>query len=197
MLAVADMFSLDDWTIFLSTSANFRRDVYPLYKANREETQRPKWLAPCKEFLYNKWAGQAVKPLEADDLLGIAITENPEALLISYDKDLKQIPGWHGDQRNGDIYFMDTDSAYRCFLVQLLSGDATDNCPGLYRIGPKTSEAYYNERGWTLDAAAQLYVDKGQTYEYFSQMYKCLYILRRNALEWEELDSVKLYFEPS
>lgn len=195
VLAVADMFNLDDFTIYLSTAANFRRDVYPDYKRNREATQRPKWLAPCKAFLYEHWAAKAVKPLEADDLLGIAITENPEALLISYDKDLKQIPGWHGDQRDGRISFVDDTSAWRNFLVQLVAGDATDNCPGIYKIGPKKAEAWYNDNGWTLHSAAKLYIEKGYKYDYFRQMYKCLFILRKPTLEWEELDEVASLFQ--
>ena len=194
VLAVADMFNLDDFTIYLSTAANFRRDVYHDYKRNREETQKPRWLAPCKAFLYEHWAAKAVKPLEADDLLGIAITANPEALLISYDKDLKQIAGWHGDQRDGRIYFIDPATAYNHFLIQLVAGDSTDNCPGVYKIGPKKAEAWYNDHGWTLQSAAQLYLEKGYNYEYFCQMYKCLYILRQQELTWPELSDVAPLF---
>lgn len=197
VLSVGDAFLLDDFTIYLSTASNFRRDVYPAYKANREASQRPRWLAPCKEYLYKHWAAQAVKPFEADDLLGIAITKDPNALLISYDKDLKQITGWHGDQRDGRIHYVDPDMADRCFLSQLLSGDATDNCPGISRIGPKKAEAWYNEHGWTLESAAKLYIEKGYDYEYFSQMYKCLYILRKPELRWEELDKCTSMFPHS
>lgn len=194
VLAVADMFNLDDWTIFLSTAYNFRRDVYPAYKANREESQRPKWLAPCKEFLYTNWRAKAQKPYEADDLLGIAITAQPEALLISYDKDLNQIPGWHGDHRTGRIYYNDQVTADRCFLIQLVSGDAVDNCPGIYRVGPKKAEAWYDEQGWCLKSAALLYKDRGYDYAYFCQMYKCLYILRQDKLEWKEMEEISYVF---
>lgn len=195
VLAVADMFNLDDWTVYLSTAANFRRDVYPLYKANRELTQRPRWLAPCKEFLYKQWAARAVAPYEADDLLGISITQAPEALLVSYDKDLKQIPGWHGDPRDGRITYVTKEAGDRSFMLQLISGDSTDNCPGVYRVGPKKAEAWYNDNGWTLHSAAKLYIEKGYKYDYFGQMYKCLFILRKPTLEWEELDEVASLFQ--
>lgn len=187
VIALADSFNLDDFTIFLSTSKNFRKEIYPEYKANRESSQVPRWLAPCKEFLYKNWAAKAEIPYEADDLLGIAVTADPSVLLVSYDKDLKQIPGWHGDPRDSRITYIGEATARRKFLLQLISGDATDNCPGVYRFGPKKAEAWYESTAWNAQRAWELYKERGYDFEYFSQMYKCLYILRQKELAWPEL----------
>lgn len=189
---IIELFLLDDGVIYLSTKANFRKDVYPLYKANREATQVPKWLAPCKEYLYKQWGAKATIPFEADDLLGIALTNDPSGLLISYDKDLKQIPGKHGDPRTGLIVTVDEHTARKNFLRQLLSGDSTDNCPGVFKVGPAKAEKWYDEHGWTLEAAWRLYQEREYSWEYFTQMYKCLYILRKPELSWEELDEDQL-----
>ena len=190
VLSVIEDFCLDDLVIFLTPGKNFRHEVYPLYKANREATQAPRWLAPCKEYLRDKWGAYAERPYECDDLLGVALSTDPGAILLSYDKDLKQVPGWHGDIRDTRLLFVTEDEGTRFFLRQLLSGDSTDNCPGIYRCGPAKANKWFDQYGWTLENAAVAYWLAGYTWEYFTQMYKCLYILRKKELSWPELDKL-------
>ena len=54
---------------------------------------------------------------------------------------------------------------------------------------------WYNEHGWSVQSAAKLYLERGYDYTYFSQMYKCLYILRRNEFKWEALDEAAFVFQ--
>ena len=82
-----------------------------------------------------KWHDQ----IEADDLLGIMLTngrvENP--ILCSIDKDLLGIPGWHYNW-NKDSWptYVSQEEADHNWLVQLLTGDATDGIRGIEGIGP-------------------------------------------------------------
>lgn len=191
VLEIIEDFCLDDLVIFLSPGKSFRQEVYPLYKANREATQAPRWLAPCKAYLRDRWGAYAERPYECDDLLGIAVSETPGSLLLSYDKDLKQIPGWYGDIRDSRLYFISPEAGQEAFLLQLLDGDATDNCPGIYSCGPVKAKKWYDAHGWSVESAAIAYWLAGYTFDYFEQMYKCLYILRSKKLEWPELEECK------
>jgi hypothetical protein len=47
------------------------------------------------------------------------------------------VPGWHYNTLTAEDYLITREQALRFFYLQLLTGDATDNIPGLYRIGEK------------------------------------------------------------
>ena len=67
-----------------------------------------------------------------------------DTVICSRDKDLHMIPGWHytwsaGAQKEKPLWWQDETGALRCFYRQLLTGDSTDNIPGLYGVGPSSS----------------------------------------------------------
>jgi 5'-3' exonuclease len=98
-----------------------------------------------------------VEGIEADDAVGIAQYQNRfvigghlgkslgiDTVICSRDKDLHMIPGWHytwsaGAQKEKPLWWQDETEALRCFYRQLLTGDSTDNIPGLYGVGPSSS----------------------------------------------------------
>ena len=65
----------------------------------------------------------------------------PEATVCcSRDKDLDGFPGWHyswasGGQKEKPLHMVTPTQAHHWFFTQLLTGDSTDNIPGLYRVG--------------------------------------------------------------
>lgn len=68
---------------------------------------------------------------------------NSPTIICSRDKDLSMIPGWHyswecGKQKEKK-WFVSEEDGIRFFYKQLLTGDATDNILGLYRVGEKAS----------------------------------------------------------
>ena len=82
-----------EYRAFLTGSNNFRKTIYPEYKANRTQP-KPKWLQECREFaIKNLGAELAPDTLEADDALAIYQTDN--TIICSLDKDLLQIEGKH------------------------------------------------------------------------------------------------------
>jgi len=132
--------------VYLSGSSNFRYNVYPEYKANRNGKYRPKHEKACKAWVTANYNTEIHDMLEADDLLAIRQTDN--TILCSIDKDLDQVPGWHykwEQTRKGEViseaklYKVDHDSGLRNFYAQLITGDPTDNIKGVVGAGKKAA----------------------------------------------------------
>ena len=149
--------------IFDAARENFRNDIYPEYKANRDET--PEDLIP--QFPLVKQATEALglpgielSGYEADDLIATyakqASAQGEKVKIISSDKDLMQLI-------DDNITMLDPmknkiiDEAgviekfgvppNRVIDVQSLAGDSTDNVPGVPGIGIKTAALLINEYG--------------------------------------------------
>ena len=80
---------------FLTGTNNFRKALFPEYKANRKGKPKPKWLDSCRKYLQYKWNATVTNGIEADDALGIAASHELGSIICSIDKDLMQIPGDH------------------------------------------------------------------------------------------------------
>lgn len=125
--------------IWLSPSVgNFREQIATRakYKGNRDGAQRPTHFKAIRQHLIDKWAAQTTAGQEADDALGIEMTANPGSVCVSIDKDLLQIPGIHYDWTKKEEITISKKQGALNFWSQVLSGDATDNVPGLKGIGP-------------------------------------------------------------
>lgn len=188
---VRDTLELDDCTIFLTAGGNFRKEIDPNYKLHRAKRERPKYLLDCYRYLYEEWGAVSERGYEADDLLGISVTEQPDRLLVSYDKDLKQIPGWHYDTRNFTLSYVTPEEAERFFMLQLLMGDAADNVKGIKGIGPKKAEKLLDEYGYNLPSVATIYQLHDHSFECLVSNYKLLKILTTRELSWPELDDLE------
>lgn len=128
----------DDYTIYLSDSANnFRLKLYPEYKANRTQP-KPKHYELIKNHLIKEWGAIISLEQEADDALGIS--QSTDTIICSIDKDLHQIPGNHYNFVKKEYKIVSPEEGVRHFYHQLLTGDVTDNIPGIYGIGPKKAQ---------------------------------------------------------
>ena len=149
--------------IFDAARENFRNDIYPEYKANRDET--PEDLIP--QFPLIRDATEAfdmpaleVEGYEADDLIAAytkqALAAGKKVVIVSSDKDLMQLvqPGVRMlDPMKGK--WIDEDGVLEKFGVtpdkvvdvQSLAGDSVDNVPGVPGIGVKTAAQLINEYG--------------------------------------------------
>lgn len=126
------------------TKPNFRYDVDPNYKKNRPETPDfiTKWRPTIHQEMMDRWGFVPVMGIEADDAVSIAHNQYKgdfdEVVIITADKDLKQIPGTtHFDMNKHKFTPIDEMEAARFFAEQMLKGDTTDNIKGLPGIGPK------------------------------------------------------------
>ena len=147
--------------VFDSARASIRRDIYPLYKANREEAPEDlkKQFKPIFE-LVGVLNVCAVKKdgYEADDLIAELsrkfFTQVDEVVIVSGDKDLTQLindkVSMYDGMKNKKYYPEDVKKKYGVYPDQIaeylaLVGDSSDNIPGAKGIGPKTAESLFAE----------------------------------------------------
>jgi len=124
--------------IWLTPSVgNFRERIATRakYKGNRDDKQRPTHYKAIREALLARGA-KVAEGEEADDALGIEMTANPGSVLVSFDKDLLQVPGAHYNWVTKEEQTISERQGALNFWKQVLSGDATDNVPGLPGVGP-------------------------------------------------------------
>ncbi|PJB70823.1 MAG: DNA polymerase I [Alphaproteobacteria bacterium CG_4_9_14_3_um_filter_47_13] len=149
--------------IFDAARVNFRNDIYPAYKANRDET--PEDLIPQFPLVHAATAAFDIPAIqlegfEADDLIAaytrLARAQGKKVVIVSSDKDLMQLV-------DEDVRMLDPMKGHfigvaevmekfgvmpdRVVDVQALAGDATDNVPGVPGIGIKTAAQLINEYG--------------------------------------------------
>ncbi len=179
---IADATEAEELKIFLTGTGHtcFRYKIDPLYKANRKNQKKPTWYSELRAHLVHDYNATVTVDLEADDALGIA--QNDHTVLCSIDKDLDQIPGKHYDFVKEVFYEVSHESALRFFYLQLLTGDSTDNIPGLRNVGPVASRKILagltKEREYLL-ACIKAYRLKKHPPEYMSLMGQLLKIRRK------------------
>lgn len=162
------------WDSTSGLMPNWRKSIYPPYKANRPsgpDEYRRASRDMVTDFL--RLAGIAqlgIMGHEADDLIGAYWrTLRMPMTILSNDKDLLQLtgPNPHGEQCNQiRISSSDTDTElwtperveehYGCTPEQLpiamsLAGDTSDNIPGVPRIAMKFAVKHLSAAGWDLD----------------------------------------------
>ena len=137
----------DSYRAFLSGKSNFRKTIYPEYKANRT-APKPVHLEALREYALEKQNAElAPDTLEADDALGINQTDN--TMIVSLDKDLLMVPGKHfsweikgkGWTKPDKFFTQDAIGGMRLFFEQCLKGDTADNIKGIEKIGNKRAAA--------------------------------------------------------
>lgn len=133
------------WTLehFLTPAITFRQDVQSDYKANRKDLRRPANLMACKEYLMESHGATLIEGYEADDLLAIRATDcmrdGTTPIIVSIDKDLDQVPGFHYNFVKNKLYYTTESEARLSLHHQLLVGDAVDNIQGIPGVGPVTA----------------------------------------------------------
>lgn len=137
---LAETLKLDKMILALSGANNFRKEVFPAYKANRAGKPKPALLKPLREHVEENYATKCKPGLEADDVLGLMATRvtADRIIVASDDKDLRQIPGRLYVPRTGERLHISGADADRAFYTQCITGDVTDGYPGAYRVGPQS-----------------------------------------------------------
>jgi 5'-3' exonuclease len=130
---ICDTCSSDQYRIFISGDRNFRKLLYPEYKANRLHLPRPAYLDSLRELLVREWNAEVVDGYEADDGIGMAHSEH--TIVVSNDKDFFQLPGTIFNPVKSEFSTVSNDEASFNFYLQMLKGDASDNVSGVAGIG--------------------------------------------------------------
>ncbi len=137
----------DSYRLFLTGKNNYRDELVTYYKANRDPDAKPVHYTAIKNYLLKHCYAEMVEGQEADDAMGIAQTTNFDlinevdidytTIICTKDKDLDMIVGWHYNWTKELKYFIDQESADLFFYTQMLTGDGTDNIPGLFKLTGK------------------------------------------------------------
>lgn len=141
------------YSLFVSGGKNFRKEIDPLYKANRP-TEPIKWRKECHEHLIEKWGAIETDGYEADDAVGCEQRYDGSTIICGIDKDLLMIAGKHYQWpivRGGHVvreemfHEVSPEEGMRKFFIQVLTGDTTDNIFGIKGVGPKKAEKLLSE----------------------------------------------------
>lgn len=129
----------DEYVGFLTGSNNFRKKRATLqgYKENRKDAPKPEFIQETRDYLMKHHSAINEEDQEADDALGIWLTSGPKdehRILASIDKDLDMIEGEHYNWRKKELYHVGKEEGDVFFGMQLLTGDSTDNIPGLFKM---------------------------------------------------------------
>jgi DNA polymerase I len=155
-----------------SLTSSFRNAIYPQYKANRELP--PEELK--RQFTYCKEIAAALgfcvlsdQSYEADDLIGSVLEclrpQGFRAVIVSADKDFGQLIGEHDEQWDfAKQYSWGPAGVHERFGVHphqivdflALTGDTSDNIPGVPGIGAKGAAALLAHFGSLADLLARV-----------------------------------------
>jgi DNA polymerase-1 len=130
----------DDLVIAISSSDNYRKDIYPEYKATRAGKRKPVGYKALKDWMPTEYQCIMKPKLEGDDVMGIFATRSDagKVVLWSLDKDIATIPG--NFMQGKTKRTVQPHEADYYWLCQTMAGDQVDNYPGCKGIGMKTAE---------------------------------------------------------
>ena len=146
--------------LFFSDSKNFRKKISPDYKGHRNRKK------PCgyKRVIRNlkiEYDVCIMPELEADDAMGIYATQVTGNIIVSPDKDMRQIPGKLYNLE--DTRTITPEEGAKWHLIQTLAGDQTDGYSGVPGIGVKRAETLFNKEGYNWSTVVKAFEDKGLT----------------------------------
>ncbi len=166
ILSLKKTFSSHDIVaVFDGKKPSFRKEIYPEYKSNRQKM--PEALSEQIESLATglpKFGCPVLRmeDFEADDIIASlvnAYSSREEILIVTRDKDIAQLvrkgvsliyPDKYGkwdliDEKRVKVKFGVEPSKIKDYL--LLTGDSSDNIPGVPGVGPKTAVKLLQESG--------------------------------------------------
>ena len=148
--------------LFFSDSINFRKKILPEYKGHRNRKKPCGYKRVIRE-LKKEFEVIVMPTLEADDAMGVYATQYPGNVIVSPDKDMRQIPG---KLYNLDETFTVTPQEGGAWhLIQTMAGDQTDGYGGIPGIGVKRAEALLEKHGYSWETVVNAFKDKALTEE--------------------------------
>ena len=101
--------------------------------------------------------------LEADDAMGIYATKYPGNIIVSPDKDMRQIPGMLYNLEESTL--INPEEGAKWHLVQSAAGDNTDGYAGIPGVGIKRATQLFEENGWSWKTLVKAFKEKGLSEE--------------------------------
>ena len=176
-----------EYEMYISGKGNFRYDVHPEYKANRDSFARPLHEQIIRERLISHWGAEVVDGEEVDDKVSYLGYDRPDdRIIVSIDKDLDNTPGRHYNYDKKEEYLITHDEGNYNFALQLLTGDSGDNIPGLPGVGKVGAAEIlpYPHADWEEIVYGE-YQARGFDRDYFVMNGRCLWMRRKPGELWE------------
>ena len=148
--------------LFFTSPNNFRKKILPEYKGHRNR-KKPCGFKRVVNKLKEEFKVIVRDGLEADDLLGVYATKHEGNIIVSPDKDMRQIAGTLYDFK--ETVKITPNEGAKWHLIQSLAGDNTDGYSGVPGIGIKKAEKIFEEKGYSWKAVVETFEDKGMTEE--------------------------------
>ena len=149
-----------DVILFFSDSENFRKKILPEYKGHRNR-KKPCGYKRVINALRKKYKVIIKPTLEADDSMGIYATKNPGNIIVSPDKDMKQIPGQLYNFE--EMFTITPEEGAKWHLIQTMAGDQTDGYSGVPGIGVKRATTLFESKGYSWQTVCETFHEKGYT----------------------------------
>jgi len=185
--------------VYLTGPTNFRNDVATLrkYKGNRDEARKPQHGPALRQYLIDEYSAIVSVDEEADDVIGythygLYIQDKTSTCIATIDKDLDMIPGRHYNFVTGNAYTVEEDVALLNFWKQMITGDTTDNIPGLTKKGKKFADKLAFDCDYSVHVMGmevkELYKAefKEDWEKYYLEMGRLLWIRRYEGELWNE-----------
>lgn len=126
------------------------------YQGNREDKAKPRYLHIMRTWLAERYPGTLHLLCEADDGMSssqyaaISKGEADLSVIVTKDKDLRMVPGWHLNWDTGSLHYQADEfgelvldekgkiKGYgrKFFWAQMLMGDTADNISGIPVLAP-------------------------------------------------------------
>ncbi len=146
-----------EMVLFFSDSINFRKEIFPEYKGNRNR-KKPCGYRRVISKLKEEFTVIKMDTLEADDAMGIYATQYPGNIICSPDKDMRQIPGKLYNM--SETVEIDPEEGRKWHLIQTLAGDQTDGYSGAPGYGIKRAVTLFEEEGYTWETVVKAFKSK-------------------------------------
>ena len=152
-----NFFGENEMILFFSDSINFRKEICPDYKGHRNRKKPCGYKRVIRE-LGNYYEVIKMPTLEADDAMGIYATQHPGNIIVSPDKDMKQIPGKLYNM--SETTLVDAEEGLKWHYLQTLAGDQTDGYSGVPGIGLKRAADLFEKNGYNWKTIVDAFAEK-------------------------------------
>lgn len=131
--------------LYLSQGNCFRYDLATMkeYKGHRKDAAKPVHYDAIRQYMVDYHGATVFSSVEADDVL--ALRQDEDTVIVSIDKDLLQVPGRHYNWVQKKKLFVTQEVGNKVLMMQNLTGDNTDNIPGIYRVGEVSARALLSD----------------------------------------------------
>jgi 5'-3' exonuclease len=146
-----DKLYLEEYVMAVKGKDNYRYLLYPEYKIHRANSNNElgRFVPGLRRMAVAEGLAIEATGREADDLLRIWANQcrrvGKDYVVCTIDKDLRMIPGKYYNMNKEKMEEISEFLAMQLYYQQIISGDPTDNIPGIPGLGPKKAQKFISE----------------------------------------------------